>query len=133
MGFKQIIKKNKLILNAYFLIQGYKSFINFKPLVLFKQYAWFIGQYKEFKKLKANGKFSKIEWYPCLLDNISCTPLEPTYFFQDTWAAKQIFRLKPKHHYDIGSSAKTIGILSQFVPTTMVDIRPIELELENLF
>ncbi|MHA3098251.1 DUF268 domain-containing protein [Acinetobacter brisouii] len=61
------------------------------------------------------------------------TPLEPTYFFQDSWAAKHIFILKPKHHYDVGSSVKTMGILSQFTPITLIDIRPIELELPNLY
>ncbi len=61
------------------------------------------------------------------------TPLEPTYFFQDSWMAKHLYDLKPSHHYDVGSSAKTMGILSQFTPITMIDIRPIELELDNLF
>jgi len=133
MRLKNILIRSKLIRNLYHLREGYKSFVKFKPFVLLKQYVWFLSQFKKFKKLEDNGNFSKTEWYPCLLDNLSYTPLDPTYFFQDTWAAKQIFKLKPNHHYDIGSSAKTIGILSQFVPITMVDIRPIELELENLF
>ena len=38
----------------------------------------------------------------------------------------------PTQHFDIGSSAKSIGIISQLVPTTMVDIRPLELKLEGL-
>jgi ubiquinone/menaquinone biosynthesis C-methylase UbiE len=36
------------------------------------------------------------------------------------------------HHYDIGSSANSIGIISQFTPTTMIDIRPIDLKLDGL-
>jgi SAM-dependent methyltransferase len=32
----------------------------------------------------------------------------------------------------VGSSVKTIGILSQFTPTTMIDIRPADVTLENL-
>ncbi|MEM5947460.1 DUF268 domain-containing protein [Spirochaetia bacterium 38H-sp] len=85
----------------------------------------------QFKRTK-NENFSKIEFYPCLFDNLSYTPVDPVYFYQDTWAAKKIFELKPKHHIDVGSSAKTVGILSQFVPVTMVDIRPIQLKLEGL-
>ncbi|WP_200169631.1 DUF268 domain-containing protein [Francisella philomiragia] len=80
-----------------------------------------------------NKNFLKVEYYPCLFDNTSYTPIEPTYFFQDSWAARHIFKLQPTHHYDVGSSAKTIGILSQYVPITMIDIRPIELELPNLY
>ncbi|GAA0213574.1 MULTISPECIES: DUF268 domain-containing protein [Methylophaga] len=82
---------------------------------------------------KKNKQFKKIEWFPCLADNVGYTPLEPTYFFQDSWAAKHIFQLKPDHHYDVGSSAKTMSILSQYVPVTMIDIRPIELKLNNLY
>jgi SAM-dependent methyltransferase len=71
--------------------------------------------------------------YPCLKDKTEKTLVEPIYFFQDTWAAKKIFEAKPKHHYDIGSAVKTIGIISQFVPTTMIDIRPIDVSLNGLF
>jgi len=130
---KQKLKKNRLIRDIYFLLQGSKSFFMFHPIIWIKQYVWFFGQFNNLKKMQANEKFKKVEWYPCLSDNLSYTPIEPTYFFQDSWAAKQIFNLKPTHHYDVGSSAKTIGILSQFVPITMIDIRPIELELDNLF
>jgi SAM-dependent methyltransferase len=127
---KQFLKTNQQIRNFYFLWQGSKEFFKFKPFLLFKQYLWF---FKELKELAINNNFARVEYYPCLFDNISHTPLEPTYFFQDSWAAKHIFDLKPIHHYDIGSSAKTIGILSQFIPITMIDIRPIELKLPNLF
>ena len=99
---------------------------------MLKQYIWFFKSYKNLNDRK-NPNFAKIEFYPCLFDNLSYTPLDPTYFYQDTWAAKKIFEIKPKHHVDIGSKATTIGIISQFVPTTMVDIRPIKLKLVNLF
>lgn len=99
---------------------------------MIKKYIWFIRQFKQLKNATENERFNKIEWFPCLFDNLTYTPLEPTYFFQDSWAANKIFNLRPSHHYDVGSSAKTMGILSQFVPLTMVDIRPINLELPNL-
>lgn len=130
---KNEIKKIRLIRNLYFLTLTFKDFFKFKPFLLIKQYLWFFKQLREFKLMEQNKKFEKVEYYPCLFDNINYTPLDPTYFFQDSWAAKHIFDLKPAHHYDIGSSAKTIGILSQFTPITFVDIRPIELELPNLF
>lgn len=132
MSFKQKLKNNKLVRDIYFLLQGARGFFKFRPILFLKQYAWFLGQFNNLKKMQKNQHFKSVEWSPCLFDNLSHTPLEPTYFFQDSWAAKQLFRLKPDHHYDVGSSAKTIGILSQFVPITMIDIRPIELELDNL-
>lgn len=69
---------------------------------------------------------------PYLRDRTQHTPIEPIYFLQDTWAARRIFEAKPSHHHDIGSSIRTVGILSQFVPTTMVDIRTIDIELRGL-
>jgi len=130
---KNKLKQNKFIRDSYFLLKGTLQFFKFKPLLLIKQYYWFLNEFGKFRKQEENKNFSVIEWYPCLNDNLSYTPLEPTYFFQDSWVAKHIFKIKPTHHYDVGSSAKTIGILSQFIPITMIDIRPIELELENLF
>ncbi|GLI54156.1 class I SAM-dependent methyltransferase [Thermodesulfovibrio yellowstonii] len=133
LSFKNRLKKNKTIRNTYSLYKSIKQFFLFKPLLLLKQFSWYFKQLKKFKKVGENSQFKNIEYYPCLFDNLDHTPLEPTYFFQDSWAAKHIFDMKPSHHYDIGSSAKTIGILSQFTPITMIDIRPIELELPNLF
>ncbi len=119
----------------------YRLYILLKP-----QYGWniiailanmfrFLFEYMKFISLPSNKNFSIsfMDWYPCLTDKTETTPLDPVYFYQDAWAARKIFENKPKHHYDVGSSAKTIAIISQFVPTTMVDIRPVELQLENLY
>ncbi len=127
------LKKNQFIRNVYFLLKAMEYFFKFHPFLLIKQFLWFFRQLSSFKKNGENKQFQKIEYSPCFFDNLSNTPLDPTYFFQDSWAAKHIFDLKPEHHYDIGSSAKTIGILSQFIPITMIDIRPIELDLANLY
>jgi hypothetical protein len=94
----------------------------------------FASEYREFKSLPENPSFrqSPVVLYPCMTDKTAVTPLEPTYFFQDSWAAGCVFRNRPKQHVDVGSAAKTIGIISQFVPTTFIDIRPIELHLDGL-
>jgi len=126
-------KKLILIKNIYRIYKAFGSFFCFKPILMIKQIAWFLKTFYLLKLMNQNKKFKKIEIYPCFFDNISYTPVEPTYFFQDSWAAKHIFELRPTHHYDIGSSAKTIGILSQFVPLAMIDIRPIKLKLPNLY
>lgn len=100
-----------------------------------KNLPWFLADYLELQRqYRADGDIARpaLVMYPCLADRTAITPLEPTYFFQDTWAARNIFRNKPSAHYDIGSSAKTVGILSQFVPVTMIDIRPIDLALDGL-
>ena len=118
----------------------YRFYIILKNEYYFNLYKYiidvfrFIKEYKIF--LKENNPKYKISInyiFPCLKDKTENTLVEPVYFFQDTWATKKIFQANPKHHYDIGSAVKTVGIISQFVPTTMVDIRPIDVSLDNLF
>jgi len=94
----------------------------------------FVGEYRRFRQLGNNPNFKTAAnyLYPCLIDRTERTPVEPVYFFQDTWAARKIFEMRPSHHYDVGSHVVTVGIISQFTPVTMVDLRPISVRLENL-
>lgn len=124
--------KNKLK-SIYSLLTTFNDFLKFRPIKLIKQYLWFFKTFNLFKKNTKNSNFKEIIFYPCLLDNISYTPVDYVYFYQDCWAAKHIFKLKPDHHYDVGSHIKTIGIISQFVPVTMIDIRPPDIELSGLY
>ncbi len=103
-------------------------FLKIKNLI-----AFYIG-YVKYKKLRKNNKFilNTKDLFPRIYDKTSLTALDPVYFYQDTWCAKKIFESMPEHHYDIGSKADMVGIISQFVPTTMVDIRPLTVKLFNL-
>jgi len=96
--------------------------------------AWYLADFHRFSKRSTSSAFALSTEYlwPCLTDKRSHTPVEPVYFLQDTWAARKIFALKPSRHHDIGSSAMTMAILSQWVPVTMVDIRPLDIALEGL-
>lgn len=96
--------------------------------------SWFLRDYARYRRAAASSIFdsSARYLYPCLKDNRPDTPVDPVYFFQDTWAARKIFELTPEHHYDVGSSVMTVAILSQYVPVTMIDIRPIPLKLNGL-
>ena len=116
----------------YIFFQTFKLFFSFKPISFLKKFSWFFKYLYLFKRQKSNNNFKLSYLYPCLLDNTSSHQIEPTYFFQDSWAAGHVFKDKPNKHYDVGSNAMTIGILSQFTPVTMIDIRPIDLKLPNL-
>lgn len=122
------LKRQRWLFNGYAL---YKLFTSQFRWSHFKNIFWYANDYWNIKKEK-NNNFSNFKLAPYLNDKTIFTPIDPVYFFQDTWAARKIFELKPSHHYDVGSSAKTIGILSQFVPITMIDIRPLPLVLPNL-
>lgn len=81
------------------------------------------------QKSPESADFTKFTFYPCLGDNSPTTPVDPYYFYQDTWAAKKIFTYRPKSVVDVGSTVLYAGIVSQFVPTTFVDIRPPNLQM----
>lgn len=73
--------------------------------------------------------FPGFTFYPCLGDDLSTTPVDPYYFYQDTWAARKVFEHRPQSLVDIGSTVLYAGIVSQFVPTKFVDIRPPNLSM----
>ena len=85
----------------------------------------FLKDYSNFKKQKENKnfKFRAEDLYPRIYDKTESTPIDPVYFYQNSWCAKKIFENKPKEHVDVGSDLKMLGIISQFVPTTMIDIK----------
>ena len=60
------------------------------------------------------------------------TQVDAWYFYQDVWAFRKILQAQPAHILDVGSTALLVGILSQFVPVTSVDVRPIPVMLGGL-
>ncbi len=94
----------------------------------------FFKDYKEYKKINQNKNFDlKTEdLFPRIYDKTTTTPLDPIYFLQNNWCAKKIFNNKPEKHSDIGSDARFIGLISQFTPTTMIDIRPLTIKQKGL-
>ncbi|MBK9990379.1 MAG: DUF268 domain-containing protein [Verrucomicrobia bacterium] len=91
----------------------------------------FVWEYRYFKKIAHSAVpkhlVSARYLYPCLKDRTADTPVEPVYFVQDTWFAGRIAQRRPLSHVDVGSSAKTMALVAQFIPVTMVDIRPVPL------
>jgi SAM-dependent methyltransferase len=94
----------------------------------------FFADYREYRKIHKNKNFSlKTEdLYPRIFDKTGDTPIDPVYFYQNAWCAKKIFGNKLIHHYDIGSDNRLVSLISQFTPTTMIDIRPLSLRLPGL-
>jgi SAM-dependent methyltransferase len=134
MSLKEKLKKFGVLVFIYLWWQSSLSFFRFRIFKFIKGTIWFWQDYFSFKKKNTNPKFTLElkDMTPCLSDKLSYTPIDPIYFFQDSWAAGKVFKINPAKHIDVGSSVKTVGIISQFVPTTMVDIRPIKLTMEGL-
>ncbi len=71
-------------------------------------------------------------FFPCLHDATTETPIDFSYYYQDAWAFECVVTANPKQHVDIGSHHKLISLLSKVVPTTMVDLRPLPVTLDSL-
>lgn len=78
------------------------------------------------------GKAELIIQQPCLGDWTAETQVEPTYYYQDSWAFERIWKNRPGKHFDIGSHHKFVALLSKVVDTTMIDIRPLPVVLDSL-
>jgi hypothetical protein len=95
------------------------------------QLVGFASDYRRFRLLNRDGHFAlrAKDVYPCLQDRTGSTPIEPTYVLQDSWFARKISEQRPSTHVDVGSSARAMMLVAQFVPVTFVDIRPVEIQL----
>jgi len=71
---------------------------------------------------------------PMLLDySGQAGDLDAHYFFQDLWAAKKIFAVRPAQHFDVGS--RIDGFVAHvlcFMPVQVIDIRPLNCEVPGL-
>lgn len=93
----------------------------------------FSVEFEKYNSLANEAQKAKKEFlYPCLYDKTEQTKIEPIYFYQDAWAFERIFLSKPTNHVDIGSHHKFVALLSKIVKLTMVDIRPLSLQLDTI-
>jgi SAM-dependent methyltransferase len=117
---------------AYRLLRALARDQGLNPLGWARAAAWFARDYRRFARSAGARSPTLRDLDPWLADRTSTTPLDPTYFFQNAWAARRIFALNPARHVDVGSSAMAMAIVAQQVPVTMVDIRPVVLALEGI-
>jgi SAM-dependent methyltransferase len=122
---RQLLYALKIILRQH---------IVFKPFAMLKGIGWFLSDYRKLKK-EHNPDFELTtqNLFPCITDKTSDNPMDYVYFYQNAWAAGRVFSYKPSEHFDIGSQVGFVGILSQFVKTTFLDIRTIDVNLPNLY
>lgn len=73
----------------------------------------------------SNGQHSdkEIVPYPCIWDASASTPVEPVYYYQDSWAFERIIADTPTSHVDVGSHHKFVVFLSKLMDVTTIDIR----------
>ena len=101
-----------------------------KPIIGWYEYVRFFNDWRKY--CAAGGSAQIKNFYPCLADRTSETPIDPQYFYQAVWAFSKIYEQMPKVHIDVGSDVKFVGILSAAVKVEFVDIRPLSIQLANL-
>ncbi len=84
-----------------------------------------------YSKMKGAEPIKLMDTYPILSEKTPETPFDSHYFYQDIWAYKKIYSAKPKTHTDVGSRVIFVGLLSTITKTTFIDIRPLNVSLEN--
>lgn len=98
-------------------------------------HAWlrFWNSYQAYSEIAPPDDCASLVYlYPCIYDATATTEIEPTYFYQDSWAFEHIVNNHPPNHVDVGSHHKYVALLSKVLPVTMVDIRPLSLPLDSL-
>lgn len=72
--------------------------------------------------------------YPIISEKYQDAGVTNTYFWQDLWAARLIYRNRPKRHFDIGSRLDGFiaHILAMDIPCTVLDVRPFPCEIKGL-
>lgn len=103
-----------------------------KPWLLFKlpRYVRQLIAYRTMER-KVCGQCPPLRIVPYVSDAVASQGVG-YYFYQDCWAARQIFRERPIYVVDVGSTVLLVGILSQFVRCVSVDIRPVRGKLDGL-
>ncbi len=99
-----------------------------------KSLSWYLSDYRNYKKLASNPAFKldTADLFPRIDDKTSSHEIDPIYFIQGCWCAKKVFEAKPTKHHDIASQSLMVGIISQFTPTVMVDLRSLSINLPGL-
>lgn len=101
------------------------------PLMRLPRLIPYIRDWRAFEKL-AGKPLSFADSYPCLNDAVATTPFDPHYFHQSAWLARRLAERRPAAHVDVGSSIEVVAVVSAFIPTTFIDVRPLETRLTGL-
>ncbi len=97
------------------------------------KYPGYFADWFRYSRMDGAEPIKICDTYPCLFDRKSKTRIDSHYFYQDIWAFKKIYSLKPKLHVDVGSNVNFVGLLTAITKVHFVDIRPLDAAfIENL-
>jgi len=95
------------------------------------KYPGFLKDLIIYSKVSGAEKISLLDVQPCFGEKTKIARFDAHYFYQDIWAAREIFASKTERHVDVGSRIDFVGFLSSFTKVIFVDIRPLEIALPD--
>ncbi len=130
----KFVKSVAMLKLSFYFFDAFNKQHNKNIITFIRSLCWYFKDYAAYRSLKKNEPFldSTSNLLPQIADKTANNPIDHIYILQNAWACKKIFKNKPKEHIDIASSIGAVAIMSQFVPTTVVDIRKVDLKLNNL-
>jgi SAM-dependent methyltransferase len=94
---------------------------------------------EDFERFLVQGSLTeqrfRLDWAerkPILDERTKNTPFLAQYIYHTAWAARVLFRTRPKRHVDISSQLWFSTMVSAFVPVEYYDYRPAQVQLDNL-
>lgn len=123
----------KSFLKKQSYITGFQPGILIKSLRFLPTYLKNIRSYRELNNVPS-FRITVDDLFPILSDMTEgAGTVGGHYFHQDLWAARKIFGEHPAQHFDIGSRIDGfIAHLLVFMPVTVIDIRPLESNIDGL-
>jgi SAM-dependent methyltransferase len=107
--------------------------INLKLFFLgIKRYFNFIRDLQKYRSMKGAEKIKIHQLSPRLHDKTSGAGIDDTSLYQNVWALDLIRKSGISQHIDIGSHTQFIGMLSNILPVTYIELRPFDVDLPNL-
>lgn len=105
---------------------------SFSLLKSITRYPGYFNDIIKYSRMKGAEKIKLIDTYPCIHDKTNTTPFDPQYFYQNIWCFKKVYNSRVSHHVDVGSSHVFVGLLTAVTKVIFIDIRPLNVNLENL-
>ncbi len=98
--------------------------------------AWVEEDAKRYTELNTHPTMRIMEEYnkPIYTDKAAGAGSIGSYFWQDLWAARKIYKESPAEHYDIGSRVDgfVAHLLTFMDHVNLIDIRPLDREVDGL-
>ncbi len=97
----------------------------------FQEHARYRRDWRAYAAMPGSEPLTDQDALPCLFDRTATHPLDTHYFYQDIWAFKAVQASGVKRHIDVGSRAILVGMLTTITHVVFIDIRPLDIMLEN--